>query len=91
MITVADTTPSPVSLPEDLVAALGLTESFGLWGGRRCAGPLAVRIGGRRTVGDCLVGPAGSPVRIGDTALRLLDLVPDPDSGGLRPGRGIRI
>ena len=91
LIHVGDTRPAPLCVPEDLAARLGLRAGEGLWGGRRCAGPLAAWIGGRRTFGDCLVGPPGSPVRIGTMTLRLLDLVADPVTGTLRPGPGIRV
>ena len=91
VIDMGDNRPAPLSVPEDLVGQLGLRERMGLWGGRRCAGPLAAWIGGRRTFGDCLVVPAGRPVHVGNTALRLLDLVPEPVTGTLRPGPGIRV
>ena len=85
-----DTRPTPLCVPEDLVTRLGLRERDGRWD-RRCAGPITARIGGRRTFGDCLVGPPGSPVRIGSMTLRALDLVPDPVTRTLRPGTGIRV
>ena len=85
-----DTRPTPLCVPEDLVTRLGLREQEGRWD-RRCAGSITTRIGGRRTFGDCLAGPAGSPARIGSMTLRALDLVPDPVTRTLRPGPGIRV
>lgn len=85
-----DTRATPLCVPEDLVTRLGLREQEGRWD-RRCAGPITTRIGGRRTFGDCLVGPPGSLVRIGSMTLRALDLVPDPVTRTLRPGPGIRV
>lgn len=85
-----DTRPTPLCVPEDLVTRLGLREQDARWD-RRCAGPITTGIGGRRTFGVCLVGPPGSPVRIGSMTLRALDLVPHPVTRTLRPGTGIRV
>ena len=91
LVIVGDTRPLPLCLPAELVERLGLREHGRQWGGRRCAGLISALIGGRRTFGDCVVEPPGSSVRIGHATLRQLDLVPDPTSGTLRPGTGIRI
>ena len=86
-----DTRATPLCVPEDLVKQLGLREQDRRWDERRCAGPITTRIGDRRTSGECVVGPSGSPVRIGSMTLRVLDLVPDPVTRTLRPGTGIRV
>ena len=86
-----DARATPLQLPQELAMRLGLQEQDRRWDGRPWAGPVTIRIAGRRTCGDCLVGPPGSPVRIGSMTLRLLDLVPDSETGTLRPGSGIRV
>lgn len=91
LIDTGDSRPAPLCVPKEMVSRLGLRRKDGLWDGERYAGPLTARIGGRCTFGDCIVGPPGSPVRIGTTTLRMLDLVPDPVTGTLRPGPGIRV
>ena len=91
LVDMGDTRPTPLCVPEDLVTRLGLQEQDRRWDERRCAGPITTRIGGRRTSGECLVGPPGSPVRIDSMTLRVLDLVPDPVTRTLRPGTGIRV
>ena len=57
LVDMGDTRPTPLCVPEDLLTRLGLQEQDRRWDERRCAGPITVRIGGRRTSGDCLVGP----------------------------------
>ena len=63
----------------------------GIWDERPRAGPIMVRVGGRCTIGECLVEAPGSAVRIGSMTLSSLDLVPDPVTCTLRPGTGIRV
>ena len=88
----AETRPTPLCVPEDLVRYLRLPE---LVDGRReqgrRAGPITARIGARTWRGECHVGPPGSAVLLGTMTLRQLDLEPDPVTKGLRPGPGIRI
>lgn len=86
-----DTRATPLCVPEDLVARLGLRERDGIWDERRRASPITVRVAGRCTTGECLVEAPGSAVRIGSMTLSSLDLVPDPVTCTLRPGTGIRI
>ena len=91
LVDLVDTRVTPLWVPEDLVRRLGLRERDRRWEGRPWAGPIAARIGGRTTVGECVVGPSGSAVRIGTMTLRVLDLVPDPVTRTLQPGTGIRV
>ena len=86
-----DTRATPLCVPEDLVARLGLQEWDGIWDERRRAGPTMVRVAGRRTIGECLVEAPGRAVRIGSMTLSSLDLVPDPVTCTLRPGTGVRV
>ena len=92
VVDLVDTHVTPLWVPEDLVKRLGLRERERRWDGRPWAGAVAVRIGGsRRTVGECVVGPTGTAVRVGSMPLRQLDLIPDAASRTLRPGTGIRV
>ena len=86
-----DRAATPLCVPEDVVRRLGLEEGERQWDGRPWAGPITLRIGDRHTCGDCVVGPPGSRVRVGSMPLRIMDLMPDPASKTLRPGKGIRI
>ena len=49
------------------------------------AGPVTVRIGDRSMRTDCLVGPPGSEVLIGQVVLETLDLIADSANRRLTP------
>ena len=91
VVDLVDSRVTPLRVPEDLVKRLGLRELERRWEGRPWASAVTVRIGGRTTLGECVVGPSGSAVRIGSMTLRQLDLIPDAASRTLRPGTGVRI
>lgn len=52
---------------------------------RPMAGPVTVRIGDRSMRTDCLVGPPGSEVLIGQVVLETLDLIADSANRRLTP------
>ena len=86
----ADTSATLLTLPQELVRALGLRERADgsvpqwPWPGT-LAGPVTVRIGARHTTLDCVVGPPRSRPLVGSTVLRLMDLVADEATGTVRP------
>jgi len=88
-----DTDAVMMVLPEDLVDALGLerwdrvmvTYADERREQRDTAGPLLVRVGRRRMVTECVVGPPGSEPLLGQIVLERLDLLVDPREGRLVP------
>jgi hypothetical protein len=70
---VVDTGAVMTVLPQDLVANLGLSP---MDMGR--AGPLTLTVAGRNMHMDCLVGPPGCEMRIGQLVMGALDLICDP-------------
>ena len=81
-----------LTLPQELVRELGLVERPDgsvpqwPWPGT-VAGPVRVRIAGRQTVMNCVVGPPRSTPLVGSTVLAALDLVADQATGRIRAGR----
>ena len=52
---------------------------------RPVAGPIAVRIGNRAMMTDCIVGPRHSEVLIGQVVVERLDLIADCGTGTVAP------
>lgn len=98
---VADVASGALLLPEEVVAALGLGDRGVVlvtsaevsdpppWVRSReqrpVAGPVAVRVGNRSMVTDCVVVPRGTQPRVGMPVLTRLDLELDYDRGAVVP------
>ena len=88
-----DTGATRVSLPSGLVRRLGLRKvaearvqyADGRSAWRPVVAPLRIAIDGRVAVLDAVSGPAGTEALLGLVALEMLDLVPDPTTGQLKP------
>ena len=98
---VADVASGALLLPEEVVAALGLGDRGVVLvtsaevadppprvrsrEQRPVAGPVAVRVGNRSMVTDCVVVPRGTQPRVGIPVLTRLDLELDYDRGAVVP------
>ena len=90
---VADSGALFMALPQDVVAALGLShlgdEAVMYADGSRDrvpkAGDLTVEIAGRRTTAECVVIPAGVEPLVGQLVLEALDLILDPRNQTMGP------
>ena len=90
---VVDTGAALLLLPQELVASLGLRivsrMTVILADDRKAemelAGPIEVTILGRSMMTDCLVGPLGCELLIGQVVLERLDLICDPLKQTLTP------
>lgn len=90
---IVDTGAVETLLPQELVEKLGLRlfakTTVILADDRRIelhrAGPLALSIGDRSMMTECLVGPLGAQALIGQIVMESLDLIPDPRLRTLTP------
>ena len=90
---IVDTGAVMLVLPQNLVERLGLrvqetmvvTYADNRTEERPVAGPVTVRIGGRSTRTDCVVGPPSGEVLIGQIILEALDLIADCTNRTLTP------
>ena len=90
---IVDTGAVMLVLPQNLVERLGLrvqetmvvTYADNRQEERPVAGPVTVRIGGRSTRTDCVVGPPAGEVLIGQIILEALDLIADCTNRTLTP------
>ncbi len=90
---VVDTGARMLALPQDVVDRLGLAElervatsyADGRRGELSVAGPLILRIGGRRMQTECLVVPTGAAALVGQIVLERLDLIADCANQTLGP------
>ena len=90
---VVDTGAVMLMLPEDLVERLGLAAGHTVTvtyadersEERPVAGPVTVRIGDRMTQTQCVIGPPGCEVLIGQLALEAMDMVADCTNRTLAP------
>ena len=90
---VVDTGARMLALPQDVVDRLGLAElervattyADGRRGELPVAGPIDLRIGGRRMQAECIVVPTGAEALIGQIVLERLDLIADCANQTLGP------
>ena len=90
---VVDTGARMLALPQDVVDRLGLVElervatpyADGRRGELAVAGPIDLRIVGRRMQAECIVVPTGAEALVGQIVLERLDLIADCANQTLGP------
>lgn len=76
-----------LALPEETIEALGLRDEITDWlhSGYPVANAVRVEAGGRSMDSNCLVLPTGANAVVGQTVIRMMDLVVDEETHTLVP------
>ena len=76
-----------LALPAQTIEALGLQGEIADWrhSGYPVVNGVSIKAGGRSTGTNCLMLPAGECAVVGQTIMRMMDLVVDEESGSLVP------
>lgn len=84
---IVDASAMMLALPEETVAALGLQGEIADWrhSGFQVANAVMIQAGGRSMATNCLVLPVGERAVVGQTVMRVMDLVVDEESRSLVP------